>query len=97
MRRRILDLGAIDSSLTLRARLVSRYTKLKFQRAPVSIVDRPAPLVDTHRGSVEFLTHRQWLAYQLHSLRQLVGVGDKDADARLVALIQKIQKECTRL
>lgn len=80
-----------------RARLVTRVTILKFQHKPANALDSPAPLHPSHGGSADFLAYSTWLTSQLQSLRNLPLVSDKDADARLSALMKKIKKEIARL
>ena len=43
------------------------------------------------------ISHRKWLTRQLDSLRKLKSVGDRDADARLVAMVKKFEQELGRL
>lgn len=94
---RIRDLGAVESTLVRRSRLVSNYTKLVFVSPPTSVADKP-PNLDNHRtGSSEFVLYRTWLVSQLDTLCATAKIGDKDADHRLEWLRRRFEKEILRL
>ncbi|KAI0708456.1 hypothetical protein C8Q76DRAFT_695833 [Earliella scabrosa] len=97
VRRRIRDLGALESSIALRSRLVNPFTKLRFLHQPNSLNDSPSELDETHSGSAEFIVYRRWLIAKQKGLQTTRALGDKDADARLGALINQLESERERL
>lgn len=91
------ELSLLESSITLRSRLVTNYVELKFESPPFSATDPPTDLERRHRGSQELLRYHSWLSLQLLSLRSYNDIGDKQVDRLLDVLIKKFEKEITRL
>ncbi|RPD67602.1 hypothetical protein L226DRAFT_577119 [Lentinus tigrinus ALCF2SS1-7] len=97
IRERRAELGMLESSITLRSRVVSRFTKLRFCQLPATPVDRVGNLDPRHPGSAELLRHRAWLQVQLEELSALPNIGDKHTDRHLDIMISKFQEELARL
>lgn len=95
--RRTRELGALESSITLRSRQISTYIALKFESRPVSDTDSPAELDRSDSNSAMLLRHRSWVVLELSTLRQLSPVNDKQADKHLEVLIHKFREEISRL
>ncbi|PIL28484.1 hypothetical protein GSI_08522 [Ganoderma sinense ZZ0214-1] len=97
IRRRTRELGALESSFTLRSRVITRYMELKFESPPVSSTDPPTELERRHFNSAMVQDHRGWVALELGTLGSLPPVNDKQADKHRDVLIRDFKKELTRL
>ena len=97
IRLRIRDLGVLESSLAHRSRLTSSFTRLRFKKPPTSYKDDPADLDDRYAGSAEFIAYRSWLRAKQKTLEATERLGDKDADHRLEAMLQRFEEEHIRL
>ena len=96
-RRRIVQLGLLESAITLRSHAITFFTELEFESSPVTFTDPPTELERMHHSSRDFLLHRSWVAMQLHSLRELPQLGDKQADRSVEVLLGKFERESSRL
>ena len=94
---RVKELGGFDSSMTLRSRHVTLWTKLHFKSKPSSISDPPADLDLAERGSAELYTYRTWLLEQLPYFKNLPPVGNKCVDNYHAKLVERCEGELRRL
>lgn len=90
------SISLLQSQLALRARYVTRYTRLVFKPS-TSYSETPGELDGSDGDNTAFTAHRDWIHSTLTKNTGLPLVGDRDVDSRYIAILEALEKEKKRL
>lgn len=90
-------LSELQSLLHHKSTAIPRWHKLKFVKAPTTIVQPASELSKEDPNTVSFINYQHWLQQERHSLLSLLPTYNLSADRHREALLTRMEAELLRL